>query len=246
MDAAILVPARLASVRFPEKLLFNIRGKPLILWTAERLRAIAPELPLWFAVDSEALQAPLEREGFQTILTDPDLPSGSDRLAAANRIIRAEAVLNVQADEPLVRAGQVRSLLELIRRDGVTMATLATPFTSETAFRDPNNVKVVLGADRRALYFSRSPIPFSRDTGGGLSDGSCFHHLGLYAYRADFLNVFTSLSKGRLEQKEKLEQLRALEHGFPIHVGISEEPTVGIDTPEDVDAFLSLSDETPL
>lgn len=238
MDIAIIVPARLASVRFPRKLLFELKGKPLILWTAERLKAIAPDLPLVFAIDSEALREPLEDAGFSTIMTDPDLPSGTDRLAAANREVGASAVINVQADEPLVRQSQVDRLRGLITTEGVSMATLATPFETDAAFRRPSNVKVVIGADRRALYFSRAPIPFNRDTGGALASGACFHHLGLYAYTADFLQTYTRLPKGRLEQLEKLEQLRVLENGHAIHVGITDEPTVGIDTPDDVDSFL--------
>ena len=209
---AIIVPCRLESTRFPRKLLHNIKGRPLVLWVAERIRNVTPEIPLWFAVDDDLLAAPLKAAGFQVIATSPAHQSGTDRLAEANRTIKADRVINVQADEPLVSATQIRTLAELIARD-VPMATLATRFKRIVDFYNPNQVKVVLRRDGRALYFSRSRLPFSRDLGLTIDDAwlaanPCYKHLGLYAYHASLLDKFAALPPGHLEQIEKLEQDR--------------------------------------
>jgi 3-deoxy-manno-octulosonate cytidylyltransferase (CMP-KDO synthetase) len=238
---AIIVPCRLESTRFPRKLLHNIKGKPLLLWVAERIAAEAPDIPLWFAVDHELLKAPLSQSGFQAILTDSGHPSGTDRIAEANRTVRADYVINVQADEPLVSGGQIRRLAELIQGK-VPMATLATPFRRIVDFYNPNQVKVTLRNDGRALYFSRSRMPFSRDLGLTIDDAwlaanPCYKHLGLYAYHADLLQKIAQLPPGRLEQVEKLEQLRVLENGYDIVVGVTNDPTIGVDTPEDAKKF---------
>ncbi len=238
---AIIVPCRLESTRFPRKLLHPIKGKPLVLWVAERIAAQAPDYPLWFAVDHELLAECIEGAGFRAIMTDSNHPSGTDRIAQANRTVRASYVLNVQADEPLVTAGQLNTLTQLIQGD-CPMATLCTPFKRVVDFSNVNQVKVVLSQTGRALYFSRSWMPYSRDLGQTVDDAwvaanPCFKHLGLYAYQADFLEKFVAMPPGRLEQIEKLEQLRALENGFPIAIDVTEDPTIGVDTPEDAERF---------
>lgn len=238
---AIIVPCRLESSRFPRKLLHQIRGVPLVLWVARRIQAESPEYPLWFAVDDPLLAAPLEAEGFRTIMTRGDHVSGTDRLAEANRTVGAECVVNVQADEPLVTAAQIRRLAELMAGD-VAMATLATPFRRVVDFYDANQVKVVMRRDGRALYFSRSRMPFPRDLGLTIEDDwvaahPCRKHLGLYAYRADLLAQFASLPVGELEQIERLEQLRVLENGYDIAVGLTDDPGLGVDTPADAAKF---------
>ena len=238
---AIVVPCRLESTRFPRKLLHAIRGKPLVLWVAERIATQALEFPLWFAVDHELLRVPLAAAGFQTILTAPTHQSGTDRLAEANRTVRSDFVINVQADEPLVTGAQLRRLAELIAGP-VAMATLATPFQTAADFANPNQVKVVVRNDGRALYFSRSPMPYARDRAGAVDDAwvaahPCYRHLGVYAYKGDLLERFAKLPVGRLEQIEKLEQLRVLENGYDIAVGFTTDPTIGVDTPEDAARF---------
>ena len=238
---AIIVPCRLESTRFPRKLLHLIRGQPLLLRVAERIAAQVPELPLFFAVDDEQLRAPLAAKGFQTIMTSPAHLSGTDRLAEANATVRAECVINVQADEPLVTGGQIRALAQLIAGDA-PMATLATPFKRAADFINPNQVKVVFSRDGRALFFSRSPLPFARERGGAMDDAwvaanPCYKHLGLYAYQAGLLKIFSSLPPGRYEQIEKLEQLRVLEAGHDILVGLTDDPSIGVDTPEDAVKF---------
>lgn len=238
---AIVVPCRLESTRFPRKLLHEIRGKPLVLWVAERIAAQTPELPLYFAVDHLILFECLSRAGFRALMTRADHPSGTDRIAEANRQIRAAQVINVQADEPLVSAGQLRRLAELIGGPA-DMATLATPFKTAADFLNPNQVKVVCDRAGRALTFTRSPVPYARDRGGKVDDAwvaasPCLKHLGLYAYKAELLERFASLPPGRLEQIERLEQLRVLENGASIAVGLTDDPSIGVDTPEDAVKF---------
>lgn len=241
---AIVAPARLASTRFPEKLLHPIGGKPLILWVAERIRAQAPEIPAYFAVDDERLRSVVEGAGFYAIMTRKAHQSGTDRLAEANEQIGADVIVNVQADEPLVAASQLGTLQRLIA-EGAQMATLATPFRTRKDFLDPNQVKVTVSGAGEALYFSRAPIPYHRDDFERFDDAwvaasPTYRHLGLYAYRADFLRTFCGLPPGKLEAIEKLEQLRALENGYGIKVGFTEERSIGIDTAEDAAAFAAL------
>jgi len=240
MNTAIVVPARLQSTRFPRKLLHPVCGRPVILWTADRIRTEAPEFPLFFAVDSRELADVLEGADYQAILTDPELPSGTDRIAAANASIGADRVINVQADEPLVSGHQLR-MLNALMDTGADMATLVVPLTDPDDFVNPNHVKVALGRDGRALYFSRAPIPHMRDAGGHFdvrrADGAVFIHLGLYAYTAAFLGMFSRLEPGTLEQLEKLEMLRALEHGYCIRAAVSHDPSIEIDTPENAVEF---------
>ena len=238
---ASIVPTRLASTRFPRKLLHEVRGKPVILWTAERIKEVAPEFLLYFAVDDAELEDVLGRAGFLTVMTRADHPSGTDRLAEANATVGADAVINVQGDEPLVAGEQIRALASGLAR-GVDMATLAVPFEKPEDFSNPNQVKVVRDRSCLALYFSRSPIPYARDEAGmvdvdWLSTNQTYRHLGLYAYTAEFLSAFSSLEPGFLEGIEKLEQLRAMENGYKIHVGLTGQPTVGIDTPDDIEVF---------
>lgn len=249
-EIAIIVPCRLESTRFPRKLLHKIRGRPLLQWVAERIAREAPEFPLWFAVDDVSLAECVTGAGFRAIMTSGAHQSGTDRIAEANRTVGARKVINVQADEPLVTGGQLRALAELL--DGeVAMATLATRFRRAEDFANPNQVKVVLAplrephprpTARRALFFSRSPLPYARDRGGVVDDewvaaNPCFKHLGLYGYRADLLEQFTELPMGQLEQIEKLEQLRVLENGYEIACDVTGDPTIGVDTPEDAVKF---------
>ena len=241
-QTAIIVPCRLESTRFPRKLLHVIKGKPLVLWVAERIVGQAPEFPLWFAVDHELLRDCLVRAGHRVLMTNTMHQTGTDRLAEANRTVGADHVVNVQADEPLVSGDQIRMLARLLA-SGAPMATLATPFKRAADFANPNQVKVVLAtAARRALFFSRSSIPFARDRAGIVDDAwvqanPCLKHLGLYGYHADLLQRFATLPPGRLEQIEKLEQLRVLENGYEIACDVTNDPTIGVDTPEDAVKF---------
>lgn len=238
---AIIAPARLASTRFPEKLLHPIHGKPLILWVAERLAAEAPEIPRYFAVDDEKLERVLKEAGHEAIMTRVDHSCGSDRIAEANERIGADAIINVQGDEPMVTRSQIQSLKGIVE-SGANMGTLATPFARRSDFLDSNQVKVVVSETGEALYFSRAPIPYPRDHFDAFDDrwvtgAPAYRHLGLYAYRADFLKTYCSLPQGKLEAIEKLEQLRVLENGYSIQVELTDEPSIGIDTAEDAANF---------
>ncbi len=213
-----------------------------MLWVAQRIAAQAPQFPLYFAVDHALLRDCLVQAGFQAIDTSETHPSGTDRIAEANRRVRADFVINVQADEPLVSGLQIQALANLLV-SGAPMATLGTPFRRAEDFANPNQVKVVIAPrTKRALFFSRAPIPFARDRGGKIDDAwvaanPCFKHLGLYGYRAELLENFSTLPPGRLEQIEKLEQLRVLENGYEIACDITEDPSIGVDTPEDAVKF---------
>jgi 3-deoxy-manno-octulosonate cytidylyltransferase (CMP-KDO synthetase) len=242
-STAIIVPCRLESTRFPRKLLHRVNGKPLVLWVAERIRAEAPEFPCWFAVDDPLLAEPLEAGGFRVVMTAVEHASGTDRIAEANRTVKAARVINVQADEPLVTGGQIRRLAELIAGPAA-MATLATPFRRAEDFHNANQVKVVFapGGAHRALYFSRSPMPYARDLAGRVDDAwvaanPCYKHLGLYAYKAELLEKFARLPAGRYERIEKLEQLRVLENGYEIACDVTNDAGLGVDTPEDAVKF---------
>jgi 3-deoxy-manno-octulosonate cytidylyltransferase (CMP-KDO synthetase) len=231
----------LESTRFPRKLLHSIKGRTLLLWVAERIRQEAPEIPLYFAVDDKLLADCVRSQGFQAIMTGAQHESGTDRIAEANRMIKADYVINVQADEPLVTGAQIRRLAELIAGPA-EMATLATPFRSAADFANPNQVKVVIRRDGRALYFSRSAMPFAREQGGVVDDSWVLanparKHLGLYAYKAALIENFAKLPLGQLEKIEKLEQLRVLENGHDIAVGLTDDQTIGVDTPEDAVKF---------
>jgi 3-deoxy-manno-octulosonate cytidylyltransferase (CMP-KDO synthetase) len=221
--------------------LHQIKGKPLLRWVADRISRVAPEFDLWFAVDDPLLSECLASGRYRTLVTRADHASGTDRIAEANQKIGADLVINVQADEPLVSAGHIRLLADLISGKAA-MATLATRFKAAADFYNPNQVKVVCDDQGFARYFSRAPIPYPRDLGGSADDswvGSqpCFKHLGLYAYKAQLLEDFARLPVGKLEQIERLEQLRVIESGRDIAVGITEDPTIGVDTPEDAAKF---------
>lgn len=247
MKTAILVPARLASTRLREKMLHEIRGKPVLQLVAERIRDEAPEIPLYFAVDDERLRDLLERSGFEAIMTGTAHTCGTDRIAEANRIVGADNVINVQGDQALVTGAQIRGLVALIEGDA-DMATLGTPLavyarfnerSAEDVYNDPGDVKLVCDKTGNAIYFSRAPIPYFRDSDGaydaaGAASCPVLVHLGLYAYTAEFLETFSSLAPGGLETAEKLEMLRATEHGYRIAVGVSEDPYIEIDTLEQV------------
>lgn len=250
MKTAILVPARLASTRLHEKMLHAIHGKPVLQWVAERIRDEVPELPLYFAVDDERLRELLEGAGFAAVMTDTAHTCGTDRIAEANRSIRADNVINVQGDQALVTGAQIRALRDLIE-DDTDMATLGTPLEQyaefnersvDDVYNDPGDVKLICDRNGDAVYFSRSPIPYFRDSGGKYDPtaaAACpvLVHLGLYAYTAEFLESFSRLPPGHLENAEKLEMLRATENGFRIAVGITSDPYIEIDTLEQARDF---------
>jgi len=244
--AIVVIPARYASTRLPGKPIAEAAreatGKYIIQHVYERA-AQAPSVDrVIVATDDERIARAVEAFGGQARMTDATHQSGTDRVAEVAAELRAPIIVNVQGDEPDIRPEQVEQVVQLLALDrAAVMGTLAHPFESEEDWRNLNVVKVVVDGDSRALYFSRSPIPFARDSGGWGPDGPVkpLRHLGIYSYRREFLLRFAKLPPAPLELTEKLEQLRALSAGYKISVGITPYLCTGIDTPEQLEAWLS-------
>ncbi len=207
----------------------------MLSWVYEAARACPQLDEVLIATDSEEVHSLCQRNGWPCLMTSADLPSGSDRVHAAAQLHPATIYVNLQADEPLLRPEHISSLLTPFTRPEVQVTTLKVLCTPEN-LRNPNAVKVVTALDGRALYFSRATLPFVRDENQNRAlDGTpVYKHIGLYAYRAQALNLFHSLPPSPLEQTERLEQLRFLENGIPLHVYETPYDTLGVDTPEDL------------
>ena len=242
MTFTVLIPARMASSRLPDKPLADLAGIPMVVRVAQRAKDASASRVV-VATDDERVLAVCQSHGVEAIMTRSDHLSGSDRLAEACEILKLqdqEIVVNVQGDEPLIAPESIDAVAQLLAtRDDCSMSTLAHEIDNVEEFSSPHVVKVVLDARNTALYFSRAPIAWWRD---GFSSGisklanpAPLRHVGLYAYRVQFLRVFPQLSPAPLEMLESLEQLRALWHGHRIAVHVSEHaPGPGIDTPEDL------------
>jgi 3-deoxy-manno-octulosonate cytidylyltransferase (CMP-KDO synthetase) len=244
MEIVGVIPARFASTRLPGKALLSETGRPLILHVVEAARRSRSLQRIIVATDDSRIAEAVTNHGGEVMMTRTDHPTGTDRVAeVAGRLDQARIIVNLQGDEPEISGHALDLVVALLENDQeVPMATLATPIRDRAIYGDPACVKVVRDRRGRALYFSRSPIPHHRD---GLPDAAtavppvAFLHLGLYAYRRDFLLKLGSLPPSPLEAAEKLEQLRVLEAGYPIAVGLVDEPSVGIDTPEDYRRFIA-------
>lgn len=241
-DFVVAIPARYAATRLPGKPLQLLAGEPLVLHVARRALA-AGAREVWVAADDERIAAALDGCGVRVAMTSAAHASGTDRLAECARIAGWSddtVVVNLQGDEPFAPAAGIRAVAALMHGGSAEMATLAAPVTDVETLLDPNAVKLVRARDGHALYFSRAPIPwprdaFARDRSRMPEQGEWLRHIGIYGYRAGFLQRFASLPPGRLEQIESLEQLRVLEAGYRIAVGITPEPfPPGVDTPEDL------------
>lgn len=234
MKIIALIPARYGSTRFPGKPLASVAGKPLIQRVYEQARLISELDALWVATDDPSIRACVESFGGHAVLTREDHPSGSDRLAEAAGLLGLapdDLVINIQGDQPVFPPELIHQLAAVLQQDQTAvMATPARRLDDLELALNPNLVKVVFDQRGRALYFSRSPLPFWRD-----GQAPYFYkHIGIYAYRVDFLQRFVTLPPGRWEVAEKLEQLRALEHGFAIHIVETDGDTMEVDTPEDL------------
>ena len=241
MSFVVIIPARLASTRLPNKPLADLGGKPMVVRVAERA-AQSGAVQVVVATDHEDIAAACRAHGVTARMTRADHPSGTDRIAevAATLDLPGNAVIvNVQGDEPLIEPALIASTAARISPD-VGMATAAHPIVDTAEVFNPNVVKVVLDKTGRALYFSRATVPWYRDafasSKASLPPGYApLRHIGLYAYRKDFLLRYPQLEPSPLEQIEALEQLRVLWHGLPIAVHIAEQaPAAGVDTPEDL------------
>ncbi|MBS1208766.1 MAG: 3-deoxy-manno-octulosonate cytidylyltransferase [Proteobacteria bacterium] len=243
----VVVPARFASTRLPAKPLADIAGKPMVVRVMERALASGAE-EVWVATDHEGVRDAVLAAGGKVLMTRPDHPTGTDRLAEVVTTLGwapGDIVVNVQGDEPLIDPALVRRVAEALAADvNAEIATAAHPIESVEEFLNPAAVKVVCEKNGHAHYFSRAPIPFPRDAAlaGALQPGQALpagvqplRHVGLYAYRVGFLQAFATLAPAPTEKIEMLEQLRALWHGYQIRVEtLSEAPPAGVDTPEDL------------
>jgi 3-deoxy-manno-octulosonate cytidylyltransferase (CMP-KDO synthetase) len=237
MTAAAIIPARWASTRFPGKPLFPILGKPLIQHVWEHCLKAKRLSQIIIATDDMRIAEAAFDFGAEVSLTSPKHPSGTDRIAeVAARLHRFGHIINVQGDEPALDPRLIDRLVLALQRDPkLKMVTAATPFGAPSDALNPNNVKVVTTLDGRALYFSRSLIPFDRDNSQlSTLNSQPLWHIGIYGYRRDFLMRFVRWRPTPLERTEKLEQLRAMEHGATIHVVRTRRHALGVDTPEDV------------
>lgn len=233
-----IIPARYRSTRLPGKALAIIAGRPLVWHVAERVRRAGGIARVIVATDDARIRDAVADLDVDAVLTRPDHPSGTDRLAEVAERVEADVFLNVQGDLPVLDPVMVEALAaRMATEPALPMATVATPLVDEAAWRSPHVVKVVVDGAERALYFSRSPIPFDRDGVRRPDEPLGWRHVGMYAYRRDVLRRLAALPASPLERRESLEQLRALEHGIAIGVVAwhGTAPLVEVDTPEDLE-----------
>jgi 3-deoxy-manno-octulosonate cytidylyltransferase (CMP-KDO synthetase) len=232
-DVIAIIPARYGSVRFPGKVLADLLGKPVIQHVYERVSQSKTVSRVVVATDDNRIARAVNAFGGDAVMTLPDHVSGTERVAEAALKTGGKIIVNVQGDEPLIEPDVIDSVVKKILDDReIACSTAASPITDEAVYRDLNAVKVVIDRKGRALYFSRSPVPFYRNSG---YEGGAYIHIGIYCFRRDFLDIYFSLEPTALEKAEKLEQLRILEHGYRIGVVITDRAAKGIDTREDLD-----------
>ena len=239
-----IIPARYASTRFPGKPLAVLGGKPVIQRVYEQVSGVLSDV--WVATDDERIRQAVEQFGGRVVMTRTDHKSGTDRIEEAAEIIdtTADVIINVQGDEPFIQRSQVETIMHLFDDAETQIGTIGKPFDTIEQAENPNSPKIVTDVRGYALYFSRSVIPFIRghERQQWLNQFPVLTHLGLYAYRRDVLRQITKLPQSSLEKAESLEQLRWLQNGYRIKVGLTDVETVGIDTPEDLaraEEFLS-------
>ena len=238
-NCAAIIPARFASSRFPGKPLAVLAGKPIIEHVYQRVSEVVSNV--YVAVDDNRILECVEKFGGKAIMTSPNHKSGTDRVAEAYKNIgrHFDVVINVQGDEPFIHKEQIEALIACFDKKDTDIATIVKPFSANDgmdALLNPNTPKVAIAKDMRALYFSRSVIPYIRgvEKTNWLSSHTFYKHIGIYGFRSDVLAEITKLPQGVLEKAESLEQLRWLENGYSIRVAVNNFDTVGIDTPEDL------------
>lgn len=229
MKAIAIIPARLASARMPRKMLREIGGKAIVGWTYEAVRRSSLLADVIIATDSEEIMGICRKNNWNAQLTSAAHRSGTERVHEISNRVAADVYINVQGDEPLVHPEQIAVLLATVKNLAAEVGTVKTP-CPEHEIANPNAVKIVTATDGRALYFSRSTIPFDRDE----THPPYFKHLGLYAYRKEALDFFSSHPESTLEKSERLEQLRFLENGISIYVAETQHDSIGVDTEEDL------------
>jgi 3-deoxy-manno-octulosonate cytidylyltransferase (CMP-KDO synthetase) len=247
-----IIPARFASTRFPGKPLTLINGKPMIRHVYERAIKAKSLTDVYVATDDKRIEDTVLGFGGKVIMTSDQARSGTDRCVEALEILESKSksydvVINVQGDEPYIHPEQIDLAASCFTDPNVNIATLAIKLKSEEELFNPNIIRVVFDIQKKALYFSRNPIPFVRnfERKDWSAQFQYFKHIGIYAYRPDVLRQITLLATSSLEQAESLEQLRWLENGFQIHVEITEFESIAVDTPEDLQKFLNKPDNHP-
>lgn len=226
-----IIPARWGSKRFPGKLLQKIERKSIICWVYERAKKAKMLDDCIVATDDQRIVKEIENINGKIILTNKNYRSGTDRISDVAKNFRADIIINIQGDEPLIKPQMINEVAQILIADKkVVMGTLIQKISNKDDFYNPNVVKVVIDKNNFAIYFSRAPIPFSRDN----KTNYIFKHIGIYAYRKNFLIKFSQLPESHLEKIEKLEQLRALENGYKIKVKETKYTSIGIDTKEDL------------
>lgn len=228
MKVIAVIPARLSSTRLARKVLLPIAGQPMLARVYQGVRASAELLDVIVATDSQEILGLCRERGWHARLTSASCRSGTERVHEVAQSFTAEVYINVQGDEPLARAEHIQSLIELMQDSAVQVGTLKTPCAAAD-INNPHAVKVVTDSSGRALYFSRAAIPYDRDRAGA----RYYKHLGFYAYRKAALERFVAVPESSLERSERLEQLRFLENGIPIHVAETPFDTIGVDTEDD-------------
>lgn len=235
MNVIAVIPARLASMRLPRKMLREIHGKPLAVWVYQAVRSSPLLNDVIIATDSDEILSVCRQYSCNVRMTSDKHRSGTERVHEVSQSVSADVYINVQGDEPMIRASHIEVLVELMKDEDVPVGTLKTPASPED-IANPNAVKVVTDLKGKALYFSRSTIPFDRDG----SQPEYFKHLGIYAYRKKWLERFVNLPESSLERCERLEQLRFLENGTPIYVAETEYDSIGVDTEDDYRRVIKL------
>ncbi len=248
MSAIVVIPARYASTRFPGKPLALLKGMPIIQHVYQNSLNARLAREVIVATDSETIFETVMSFGGKAVMTSPDHQSGTDRIAEVAAAMNCDIMVNVQGDEPLIRPEMIDAVIAVLDDKRASLGTLAIPIRDSREIFDPNVVKVVFDAEGFAWYFSRAPIPYHRDEWTAAlalsrekssnSDSvthDCFKHIGIYSYRREVLLKLSSLPPSRLENIEKLEQLRAIENGFRIKVRETSFETIGVDTPQDLE-----------
>lgn len=237
MKFTAIIPARYASTRFPGKPLALLSGKPIIQHVYEQVNQVIKDV--WVATDDQRIFETVNTFGGKAVMTRKDHKSGTDRIEEAAEKIQTQAdiIINVQGDEPFIQPSQIETLCELFKHPQTQIATLGKPFEDIEAVKNTNSPKIVTNYQGFALYFSRSVIPFVRgiEENEWLEYFPYLKHLGIYAYRREILKEITKLPMSSLEKAESLEQLRWLQNGYRIRVGITNVETIGIDTPKDLE-----------
>ncbi|HEY9178777.1 MAG TPA: 3-deoxy-manno-octulosonate cytidylyltransferase [Flavipsychrobacter sp.] len=247
MKVAALIPARIGSTRFPAKMLTSIKGKALITRTYETAVNTGLFAEVIVVTDSDEIQKEVERAGGRVIRSKKEHESGTDRIAEAAADVAADVIINIQGDEPFIQKQPLEQLIGLFGGEEgaqVQAASLVQPTKDELIVSNPNKVKVVLRPDGYAIYFSRSPIPYIRDTA---ADHMYYIHIGIYAFRKEALMRFASWQPSPLETVEKLECNRFIEYGMPIKMALAQHTSIAVDTPEDVaaaEAYLEKNSNT--